>query len=233
MAGSALAVAILGLTPVIVAQEQSGAAPVVPSSGTSSAAAAADNPADVAAAPTEPTTTTKPVEITTATTGPAAATTTAPPVTSTTTTAAVASRSAVSVESTRMAQVEAIADSSGFDWRAAGVTFHVAYHPEACCHWGIYDYRDDSLWIGPSAFASSARLRYVVLHELAHAWQWATGRLGRLAADMASWGYSGNDALEYGADCVATVWGARTDNYWSCPAAAQALVSRRLAGDWS
>jgi hypothetical protein len=50
---------------------------------------------------------------------------------------------------------------------------------------------------------------------------------------MAPWGYSGNDALEYNADCIATVWGAQMDNYWACPAAAQALVARRLAGDWS
>ena len=50
---------------------------------------------------------------------------------------------------------------------------------------------------------------------------------------MAPWGVSGDEALEYSADCIATVWGAQMDNYWACPPAAQALVSRRLAGDWS
>lgn len=165
-------------------------------------------------------------------TTPAATTTTAP-ASSSSTTVAAATRSAAAVAPTQLAQVEAIADTSGFDWRAAGVTFHIAYHPEACCHWGIYDYRDNSLWIGPSAFASSARLRYVVLHELAHAWHWATGRRSQLAADMAPWGYSGNEALEYSADCIATTWGATTSNYWTCPAAAQSLVTRRLSGDWS
>jgi hypothetical protein len=35
------------------------------------------------------------------------------------------------------------------------------------------------------------------------------------------------------ADCIAAVWGAQTDHYWSCPADARALVSRRLSGDWS
>ena len=47
-----------------------------------------------------------------------------------------------------VARIEAIADSSGFDWRAAGVTIHFGYNPDACCHSGIYDYRDNSLWIG-------------------------------------------------------------------------------------
>ena len=50
---------------------------------------------------------------------------------------------------------------------------------------------------------------------------------------MAPWGVSGDEALEYSADCIATVWGAQMDHYWACPAAAQALVRRRLAGDWS
>jgi hypothetical protein len=45
--------------------------------------------------------------------------------------------------------------------------------------------------------------------------------------------YSGNEALEYSADCIATVWGATTSNYWTCPAAARSLVTRRLSGDSS
>ena len=56
---------------------------------------------------------------------------------------------------------------------------------------------------------------------------------GQLAADMAPWGVSGDEAVEYSADCIATVWGAQMDNYWACPPAAQALVRQRLAGDWS
>ncbi|HEV7864840.1 MAG TPA: hypothetical protein VGR20_19210, partial [Acidimicrobiia bacterium] len=170
--------------------------------------------------------------VTTTTTIPAIAVTTAAVTTAAVTTAA-ASRSADSVAATRLEQVEAIADTSGFDWRTAGVTIHIGYNPDSCCHWGIYDYRDNSLWIGPTAFDSASRLRYVVLHELGHAWQWASGQRGQLAADMAPWGYSGSDALEYSADCIATLWGARTDHYWSCPATAQAVLSRRLAGDWS
>jgi hypothetical protein len=239
LAVATLAVATVALAPVVVARSGSGAA-------------AATGMA--APAPTDPTTVGAPVEsAVTASTAAETPTTTAAPTTTTTTTAtttptiqstataaatttttvAAAERSAASVAPTQLEQVEAIADAAGFDWRAAGVTIHIGYNPDACCHWGIYDYRDNSLWIGPTAFASPTRLRYVVLHELGHAWQWATGQRGQLAADLAPWGYSGTDALEYGADCVATIWGAQTDHYWSCPAAAQAVVSRRLSGDWN
>lgn len=113
------------------------------------------------------------------------------------------------------------------------MTIRVGYNPDDCCHWGIYDCRDNSLWIGPTAFADPVRVRYDVLHELGHARQWASGRRDQLAADMGPWGHSGDHALEYSADCIATVWGAQTDNYWACPAAAQEIVRRRLAGDWS
>jgi len=132
-------------------------------------------------------------------------------------------------------QAEAIADGSGWNWRGAGVVIHVAFHPQECCHWGVYDYRDSSLWIGPTAFASPTRLRYVVLHELGHAWQWHSGHLDKLAADMAPWGHGGTDGLEAGADCISVVWGASPSagHYWSCPSSAAALVARRLAGDWS
>jgi hypothetical protein len=226
LTAAALLVPVLGLTPVLVSRTRSDAASL-----------AAPVASTATTAPVDVTTTTaaEAVETTTTTTAPVATatTTTTAPAATTTPTTATATRSAASVTPTQLQQVEAIADSGGFDWRAAGVTIHIGYNPDACCHWGIYDYRDNSLWIGPTAFAGQSRLRYVVLHELGHAWQWATGRRGQLAADMAPWGYSGNDALEYGADCVATVWGARTNHYWTCPAAAQALVSRRLAGDWS
>jgi hypothetical protein len=232
LAVATLAVATVALAPVVVARSGSGAA-----AATGMAAPAPTDPMTVAApvesavpastAAETPTTTAAPTTTTTTTR------TTASAAATTTTTVAAAERSAASAAPTQLEQVEAIADAAGFDWRAAGVTVHIGYNPDACCHWGIYDYRDNSLWIGPDAFASPTRLRYVVLHELGHAWQWATGRRGQLAADMAPWGYSGNDALEYGADCVATVWGATTDYYWSCPAAAQAVVSRRLSGDWN
>jgi hypothetical protein len=137
--------------------------------------------------------------------------------------------------SARPQQAEAIADSSGWDWRRAGVVILARFHPEECCHWGVYDPRSKSLWIGPSAFANPSRLRYTVLHELGHAWQWRSGRLDRLSADMAPWRRRGMAALEAGADCISVVWGAspRSGHYWACPPAAARLVARRLAGDWS
>ncbi|HEV7534861.1 MAG TPA: hypothetical protein VGP90_04450, partial [Acidimicrobiia bacterium] len=125
-------------------------------------------------------------------------------------------------------------DSSGWDWRRVGATIHARFHPLGCCHWGFYDIRAASIWIGPSAFANPARLRYTVLHEVGHAWQFRSGRLDRLSADMAPWGHRGSAALEAGADCLSTVWGAspRSGHYWGCPQAAAGLVVRRLAGDW-
>jgi hypothetical protein len=133
--------------------------------------------------------------------------------------------------SARLEQVTAIADSSGWDWRRAGVTIHARFHPGLCCHWGVYDSGDASIWIGPSAFANPARLRYTVLHEVGHAWQFRSGRLVQLSADMAPWGHRGIAALEAGADCLSTIWGAgpRSGHYWTCPKAAAGLVARRLA----
>jgi hypothetical protein len=163
--------------------------------------------------------------------------------TPTTTTTAVPSPADASVvpsaasapgpDSAQLARVMAIADESGWDWRGAGVVIHIAFHPDGCCHWGIYDPADSTLWVGPTAFANATRLRYVVLHEVAHAWQWHSGRFSQLVADLAPWRLSGRDSLEAGADCVATLWGARTNHYWTCPSDAQALMLRRLAGDWT
>jgi hypothetical protein len=130
--------------------------------------------------------------------------------------------------------LEAIAASSGWDWRRADVAIHVGFHPEACCHWGIYDSGDGSIWIGPSAFANATRLRYTVLHELGHAWQWRSGHLDQLAADMARWRHRGDVRLEASADCISVVWGAspKAGHYWACPLSAANLAARRLAADW-
>jgi hypothetical protein len=221
-----LGVAGIALAPPVIAR-------VGPDAAAASPVAAASTATTATTAAPDTTTTAAPVEATTtATAAPTTTTTsTAPP--STTTTASGVVRAAAATPTSPLAQVEAIADSSGFDWRAAGVVIHAAFNPTDCCHWGIYDYRDNSLWIGPTAFGNATRLRYVVLHELGHAWQWTSGHKDQLAADMAPWGVSGEAALEYSADCVATVEGAQMDNYWACPAAAQAIVRQRLAGDWS
>jgi hypothetical protein len=187
-------------------------------------------------------------------TGPSTTTTVATPTTappprvapSTTTTAAArprpvatpapaTTRPAASAAGTQLDQVRRIADSSGWDWRKVHVQFRIGFDPAACCHWGVYDPTDHkTIWIGPTAFDDQTRLRYVVLHELAHAWQWHSHRLNKLSADMAPWGYGGMDALEAGADCIATLWGAdvHMGHYWTCPPDAQAVMARRLSGQW-
>ncbi|HEY4408979.1 MAG TPA: hypothetical protein VGO87_03805, partial [Acidimicrobiia bacterium] len=135
----------------------------------------------------------------------------------------------------QLRQVQAIADSSGWDWRSVHVHFTIGFDPAACCHWGVYDPADHkTIWIGPTAFGDDTRLRYVVLHELGHAWQWHTHRLKKLEADMAPWGYGDIDALEAGADCIAADWGASVamGHYWACPPDARALMAQRLAGQW-
>jgi hypothetical protein len=146
-----------------------------------------------------------------------------------------ATRPAAADPAAQLRQVQAIADTSGWDWRKVHVNFTIGFDPAACCHWGVYDPADHkTIWIGPTAFDDPARLRYVVLHELAHAWQWHSHRLTKLEADMAPWGYSGLDALEAGADCIATDWGADValGHYWACPPPAQALMATRLSGQW-
>ena len=159
-----------------------------------------------------PTTTTAPQALpsTTATTPPRPR----PPANAVPTTAP----SAASAGGSQLDQVERIADSSGWDWRAVHVHFRIGFYPADCCHWGVYDPQDHkTIWIGPTAFDNAGRLRYVVLHELAHAWQWHSHRLKKLEADMAPWGYEDLDALEAGADCIASQWGADAalSHYWT------------------
>lgn len=145
-----------------------------------------------------------------------------------------ATRRAAAAVPNRMAQVTAILDASGWDWRGAGVTVRLGDHPDVPGHWGVYDSRTREVWVGRGAFARPARLRYVVLHEAAHGWQYTSKRFSTLYADMALFGHaSGRSALEAGADCVAALWGATTFHYWNCPASARSVTALRLAGDWS
>jgi hypothetical protein len=184
----------------------------------------------------EPTTTTVPPETTTTTVPPETTTTAVPPAPPPTTAAPPAPPPPARVASSGPAaqvRVEAIADSTGWDWRAAGVRFRLSYHPTECCHWGVYERDTAIIWVGPTAFGDPNRLRYVVLHELAHGWQYRQNRFAQFISDYSTWGFNSiGPALEAGADCVAALWGAGRGHYWSCPAAAQALAQRRLGGDW-
>jgi hypothetical protein len=182
-------------------------------------------------APEPPATTEPPAVETTATSAPPA-----PPVTSTTTPPAPASPTRPRVAASgpeAQAQVEAIADSTGWNWRAAGVRFRTGFYPGDCCHWGVYEAATSIIWVGPTAFADPNRLRYVVLHELAHGWQYRQNRFAEIISDYSAWGFGTiGPALEAGADCLASVWGAAGSHYWRCTGPAKALASRRLAGDW-
>jgi len=253
--GALLAVGALGVALLVGSQRPSGealaeaaASGAVPGPAAPPAAAAAGIAADPssstttsAPAATGPATTAGPAPTPALPTGPAG-----PPPTATTAATAARPRPNPAPPAARPApasadpaaqlrQVQAIADTSGWGWRQVHVNFRIGFDPAACCHWGVYDPSDHkTIWIGPTAFDDPARLRYVVLHELAHAWQWHSHRLTRLEGDMAPWGYSGLDALEAGADCIATDWGADValGHYWACPPAAQALMASRLAGQW-
>lgn len=179
------------------------------------------------------TTTTLPVETTTTTAPPPETSTTAPPPPPPPTPAPKpAPRAPAPTGPEARAQVEAIADSSGWDWRAAGVRFNLSFHPSGR-NWGVYERDTGIIWIGPTAFGDANRLRYVVLHELAHGWQYRQNRFAQFISDYATWGFKTiGPALEAGADCVAALWGATRGHYWNCPADARALATRRLRGDW-
>jgi hypothetical protein len=180
------------------------------------------------------TTTTVPVETTTTTAPPpeATTTTTAPPPPAAPPTTAPKPRSAPTTGPGARARVEAIADSTGWDWRAAGVRFNLSFHPTGR-NWGVYERDTGIIWIGPTAFGDANRLRYVVLHELAHGWQYRQNRFADFITDYARWGFKTiGPALEASADCVAALWGSTRGHYWTCPADARALALRRLGGDW-
>lgn len=133
--------------------------------------------------------------------------------------------------SSSLARVERHLDSSGWGWREAGVKLRLGFYPGACCHMGTYHFPSRTMWIGPSAFRSERRLRYVALHELAHGWQSTSTHMRTARADMQRWGRSGMSGIEAHADCLAAHWGAGRGHYWDCPTDARALAAFRLAED--
>jgi hypothetical protein len=241
--GFAVVVGVFGLVGVHPAEGRADAAPPsgaagpvldlpVPPRLVDPAAAATPT-----AAPAETTTTTAPppVETTTTTAPPTPPPTSGPlrPPSPPPAPAPARPRASASTGPQAQALVEAIADSSGWNWRAAGVRFTIGFFPAECCHWGVYESARSVIWIGPTAFEDQNRLRYVVLHELAHAWQYRQNRFAQFITDYTAWGFTTiGPALEAGADCLANVWGAPGGHYWSCPADARALAARRFNGDW-
>jgi peptidoglycan hydrolase-like protein with peptidoglycan-binding domain len=122
-----------------------------------------------------------------------------------------------------MARIEQIADSVGFDWRSQGVTFIADCHPSPQrCATGSYYTGTREIFITASILADREVLRSVVLHELAHAWQFTVRGWPEAADDVSAWGRTGIDGLEAAADCLAAAWGASRTYHWSCPADARA-----------
>ena len=127
-----------------------------------------------------------------------------------------------------------IADSIGYDWRSAGGRMNYGCPARSSCHCsetsckygvviGIEGRKRVDVWIFEHAFISENRLRYVVLHEIAHVWQvqmrgWRGGY-----GDFERWLPRGVDPMEATADCLAKVWGAQPPRYayWNCPASAE------------
>jgi hypothetical protein len=112
--------------------------------------------------------------------------------------------------------------------RASGARVQVGDAPAAPGHWGVYEATTNTVYIGRGAFASWARLRYVVAHELAHAYYFQVASAeGRAALDgaVAAGPAVAGGAPELVADCTAILWGATTWHYWSCPSPSRDAVA--------
>lgn len=125
-----------------------------------------------------------------------------------------------------------VADRSGFDWRAVGGELVVGCAPSAIqqrCTLGAYVPRERRMFVAPAAFTTEALLEYVVLHELAHLWQFTVAPPSLRAGVMAPFGLTGLQALESGADCLAEHWGATFPGHYGCPEGAVAVVGELFA----
>ncbi|MBM3675901.1 MAG: M1 family metallopeptidase [Actinobacteria bacterium] len=100
----------------------------------------------------------------------------------------------------------------------------------AAGHWGVYEVGTNRVWIGPDAFASPERLRYVLAHEVGHAWYFRVATPDERARLNAAVTDTGQGASERVADCIAIQWGATISHYWPCPEPARAAVGTILAG---
>lgn len=110
-----------------------------------------------------------------------------------------------------------IALRSGFDWQAHGVTINIGCSPfQSRCPWGSYDIPTKEIYVSPSILNNSARTEYVILHEVAHAWQFNVRGWPQASKDLLAWGFDGLDGLERAADCLAKLWGSRY-LYYGCP----------------
>jgi hypothetical protein len=107
----------------------------------------------------------------------------------------------------------------------AGANVHFGYNPVDCCHAGGYNPEPNDVWVSERAVASTERLTYVTVHELAHSVHLRTSRAAALTTAVGGaavvragpW-----DDSEKVADCVAWVLfpqetAASGITYWDCP----------------
>jgi hypothetical protein len=155
-----------------------------------------------------------------------ATSTSSTPTTTTTVAAPVPAPAPAPVFATGNAQLDALLPTLPAVLFEGGATVHYGYNPlDTCCHAGGYNPTPNDVWIGQSAFATPARLRYVVVHELAHSLHLQTDRGSALTTAVSNapvvragpW-----DASEKVADCVAWVLApvetaASGITYWACP----------------
>lgn len=110
-----------------------------------------------------------------------------------------------------------------FPWRRYVGALAVGCRPvgDLDCPGGVVE-GGDRVTISPAAARwSDAALTYVLRHELAHVWQYATGDVAARRRDLVGVGGLGDtDPLEAAADCLAAVWGSPSDGagYLACPA---------------
>jgi hypothetical protein len=122
-----------------------------------------------------------------------------------------------------LVRIARIADSSGFDWRSHGVSFHIGCSElQEHCPPGAYETASNRILIAEDSLRDDSYLHDLVLHELGHAWQFAVRGWPTAEHDMLPWGLTGVEALEAGADCLAVVLGAQRTHHWTCPPAAVA-----------
>jgi hypothetical protein len=127
-----------------------------------------------------------------------------------------------------------IADSVGYDWRAAGASFNYGCPPSGCscnnksCLLGLVVWNSTltsfRIWITPDAFADDEDLRLAVLHEMAHVWQISKRGPDDKWSDFSRWDFHGVNPMEATADCLASAWGARGYIYYDCPLDAQRYI---------
>lgn len=130
------------------------------------------------------------------------------------------------LDAVRAAAVRVLAGldaAAPFPWREAVTRVDIGCMAVGAylCPGGVA--RGDELVVSPAALGwTDDELAYVLRHELAHVWQFASGDPEARRTDLAGLEaqLGGVDPLEAAADCLAEAWGSPNlgDGYLDCPA---------------